>query len=351
MRSAIFMAFVALSLMGCGRKSVETDKIALLLPENKTTRYESQDRPYFEAKVMALCPACEVLYFNANQDPAKQQQQVEAALTQGAKVLVLDPVDSKSAAASARLAKQRGVPVVSYDRLILNAPVDLYISFDNVKVGALQAQGLLAALGETKDRQIVMINGSPTDNNAKLFKQGAHSVLDGSGLIISKEYDTPDWSPDKAQQQMEQAITALGKDKIAGVYAANDGMAGGIIAALKGAGLDPLKIPVTGQDAEIAGVQRVLAGTQALTIYKAMRPEAEAAAQIAVSLMRKEALPAGLINGTTANGTGEIASVLLPSVIVTRDNAKATIFADGFVKATEVCVGEFAAACAALQIQ
>lgn len=165
--------------------------------------------------------------------------------------------DSASAATIVARARQSRIPVVSYDRLVVAAPVDYYVSFDNEQVGRLQGQALidrLAADGKG-DGTIVMINGSPTDNNASQFKAGAHAVLDVSGLAIGAEYDTPDWSPDKAQQQMEQALTKLGGDRVAGVYAANDGTAGGAIAAMKAAGIAPLP-PVTGQDAELAAIQR-----------------------------------------------------------------------------------------------
>src|SRR4029453_11602972 len=165
-------------------------KIALLLPELKTTRYESQDRPLFEAKVKALCSDCEIIYSNANQDAPKQQSQAEAALTNGAKVMVLDPVDSASAGAMVQKAKAKGVPVISYDRLILDADVDYYISFDNEKVGKLQGTALVDKLkGNGKSSgTIVMINGAPTDNNAKLFKKAAHGAIDGSGLKAAKEF-------------------------------------------------------------------------------------------------------------------------------------------------------------------
>ena len=167
----------------------------------------------FEAKVKALCGDCQILYSNANQDPAAQQNQADAALTNGAKVLVLDPVDSASAASIVAKAKARNVPVISYDRLILNSDVDYYISFDNVQVGKLQARSLVGKLKADGQGSgtVVMINGAPTDNTAKLFKQGALSVIDTSGVKIGKQYDTPDWSPDQAQTEMEQAITALGK--------------------------------------------------------------------------------------------------------------------------------------------
>ena len=185
-------------------------KIALLLPESKTARYESKDRPFFEAKVKALCPDCQILASNANQDAAQQQAQAEAALTNGARVLVLDPVDSASATAIAMKAKAQKVPVIAYDRLIPGTDaIDYYVSFDNEAVGRLQAEALLKALAGKAEPRIVMINGAATDNNGALFKKGAHSVLDGKVKVL-KEYDTPDWSPDKAQDEMTQALTAIG---------------------------------------------------------------------------------------------------------------------------------------------
>src|SRR3954466_15654929 len=239
-------------------KSGGAKKVALLLPESKTARYESQDRPLFTAKFKAICPDCQLIYSNADQDAAKQQQQAEAALTQGADVLVLDPVDAASAGAVVTRAKQSKVPVLSYDRLIQKAPVDAYISFDNEQVGKLQGTALVDKLKKDGAKgSVVMINGAPTDSNAALFKKGAHSVIDSSGFKVAKEYDTPDWSPDKAQAEMEQAITAVGKGGFVGVYAANDGTAGGAIAAMKGNGIDPTKIPTTGQDAELAAIQRI----------------------------------------------------------------------------------------------
>ena len=329
---------------GGGGGGGKAAKIALLLPETKTARYESQDRPNFERKVKELCSNCEIVYSNADQDPAKQLSQVEAAITKQVDVMVLDPVDSASAAGMVAKAKAQNIPVISYDRLITDAPdLDYYISFDNVKVGELQGQALSDKLGGKGT--IFMINGSPTDNNAKLFKQGAHSVLDKSGIKIAKEYDTPDWSPDKAQSEADQAITALGKDGFQGVYAANDGTAGGAIAAMKSAGVDPSEIPTTGQDAELAAIQRILAGDQFMTVYKAIIPEAEAAATLAVALGRGEDPPPNVVNGKTDNNKKQVPSVLLTPVAVTAENVNDTIIKDGFWKASEICTGEFKAAC------
>jgi D-xylose transport system substrate-binding protein len=324
--------------------------IALLLPETKTTRYEAQDRPLFEAKVKALCADCRIIYSNADQKADQQQNQADAALTNGAKVLVLDPVDSASAASIVSKAKAQNVPVISYDRLITGADIDYYISFDNEEVGRLQAQSLTEKLKQDgKSGSIVMINGAPTDNNAKLFKQGAHSVIDESGFKVGKEYDTPDWSPDQAQNEMEQAITALGQDGFVGVYAANDGTAGGAIAAMKGAGINPASRPVTGQDAELAAVQRILAGEQYMTVYKAIKPEAEQAAELAVNLVNGDRAAAdALAKETVNNEQKDVPSIILTPVAVTKETAKETIgkmISDGFLKADQLCTGPAASAC------
>src|SRR5579864_2301706 len=318
-------------------------KIALLLPESKTTRYETQDRPLFQAKLQQICSDCQVIYSNANQDATAQQSQAEAALTNGANVLVLDAVDGAAAAAIADRAKQQNVPVISYDRLITGTQnVDYYISFDNQRVGVLQGTALLQALQGKSNPSIVMINGSPTDNNATLFKQGAHSVLDGK-VQIAKEYDTPDWSPDQAQNEMQQALTALG-NKVDGVYAANDGTAGGAIAAMKSAGVSPWP-PVTGQDAELTAIQRILTGDQYMTVYKAIKPEAEDAAVLAFDLATGAQVPASATNGQTDNQAKQVASILLTPVSVTKDNVKSTVVADGFWTRDQICTSDYAAAC------
>jgi len=326
-------------------------QIALLLPETKTARYETQDRPLFEAKVKELCEECEILYSNAEQDAGQQQSQAEAALTNGADVLVLDPVDSASAGSIVGLAEREDVPVVSYDRLITDAEIAYYISYDNAKVGELQATALtekLAADGTTSGA-LVMINGAPTDNNATLFKEGAHSVIDESDYEIGVEYDTPEWSPDEAQQEMEQAITRLGADGFVGVYAANDGTAGGAIAAMKSAGIDPLP-PITGQDAEVAGIQRILAGEQYMTIYKAIKPQAEIAAEVAIALARGEDPPEDQVNDNVDNGSLDVPSMILDPVAVTLENVNDTVVADGFWSVEDLCTADYQAACEAAGI-
>lgn len=342
----LFLVVVAVAA-GCGGGGGGGPKIALLLPESKTSRYEAHDRPEFEEKVEEICEDCEIIYSNANQSTSEQQSQAEAALTQGANVLVLDAVDATAVGSVVKKAQEEGVPVVSYDRLILGAPVDYYISFDNEKVGELQAETLSEKLKEEGSPQgpIVMINGSPTDPNAGQFKAGAHKGFDAASVNIAKEYDTPDWSPDQAQNEMEQAITALGKNGFAAVYAANDGTAGGAIAAMKSAGIEPESKPTTGQDAELEAIQRILVGEQFMTVYKAIEPEANAAAEIAVALAREEKVPSGLINGKVNNELEDVPAVLLEPVAVTKDNINDTIVKDEFWPTSEICTGPYKAAC------
>ena len=263
-------------------------KIALLLPEHTTARYETQDRPHFESTVKSLCPTCSVVYENANQDASEQQSQAESVLTQGIDAMVLDPVDATSASAIVRMAKAQNVPVISYDRLISGGDLAAYISFDNERVGELQASSLEQKLkqdGKAKG-PIVMLNGDATDSNAHLFKQGATKVFSQDGVKIAKSYDTQGYTPANAQTEMQQAITALGNDGFAGVYDANDGIATGAITAMKDAGINPATRPTTGQDAELDGIQRILAGQQYMTVYKAVKDEAENAARLAVRWRR-----------------------------------------------------------------
>lgn len=337
-------AVAAVSLAACttGTDSGGAGTIALLLPESQTARYEAFDRPIFEERVAELGDY-QVLYSNADQDAAKQQQQAESALTAGAQVLVLDPVDAAAAVNIVEAANAEGVPVVSYDRLIAGGDLAYYISFDNEQVGVLQGETLVAALdAQGATGGILMVNGSPTDGNAALFKSGAHSVIDDSGYTVLAEYDTPDWSPENAQQWVAGQLTQF-EGQISAIYAANDGTGGGAIAALKAANVDPLPL-VTGQDAELAGIQRIVAGDQFMTIYKAIRAEAELAAEIAVALLNGE----DVTGDTDVDGTP---STLLTPVVVTVDNILDTVVADGFYTVEQICTAEYADACAAAGIQ
>ncbi|MCJ1680504.1 substrate-binding domain-containing protein [Streptomyces sp. APSN-46.1] len=360
---AVAAGAMAVSLAACGSAkesgtgSKETGaakgeaiKVGLLLPENQTARYEKFDKPLIEKKVADLTGGKgEVVYANAKQDATTQNSQVDTMITNKVDVLIIDAVDSKAIAGSVKKAKDAGIPVVAYDRLA-EGPIDAYTSFDNEEVGKVQGKALLDALGDkAKDGQIVMMNGSVTDPNAKLFKSGAHSVLDGK-VNIGKEYDTVEWKPENANTNMAGALSALGKDKIIGVYSANDGMAGGIITALKAAGLSPLP-PVTGQDAELAGVQRIVAGEQFMSVYKPYAPEAAAAAEMAVALAKGEKIDDIINNKIDSPTTKGVPSVLIPVVSLTKANIKDTVVKDGVYKVEEICTEKYAAACAAIGLK
>ncbi|MDX3495177.1 substrate-binding domain-containing protein [Streptomyces turgidiscabies] len=344
---------MALAVAACGKagddksdsdsSSSGGDKtIGLLLPDSVTARYEKFDRPFFEAKVKELCSDCKVEYANAAGDAAKQAQQVSSMITKGVKVIVVSAQDSAAIKSSIQTAVDKGIKVVAYDRLA-QGPVSAYVSFDNVKVGELQGEALLTSLGAkaTPKSKVVMINGDDADPNAGQFKEGAHKALDGKVDIAYEQSGL--WKDTVAAQKMSAAITQLGAKNIAGVYAANDGMAGGIANTLKGAGISG--IPLTGQDAELAGIQRIVAGTQSSTVYKAFKPEADAAAQIAVNLLDGKSIDS-LATSTLTSGSGnKVPSQLLTPVSVTKANIADTVVKDKLYTVAEICTGEFAAAC------
>ncbi len=351
---------MALSIAACGKagddkKSDSSSSsssggktIGLLLPDSVTARYEKFDHPYFEAQVKKLCADCTVDYANAAGDAAKQAQQVSTMVTKGVKVIVISAQDSAAIKSSIQAAVDKGVKVVAYDRLA-QGPVSAYVSFDNVKVGQLQGQALLDALGSkaTTKSKIVMINGDDADPNAAQFKKGAHEALDGKVDIAYEQSGL--WKDTVAAQKVKAAITQLGASKIAGVYSANDGMAGGIATTLKGAGISG--IPLTGQDAELAGIQRIVAGTQSSTVYKAFKPEADAAATIAVNLLDGKSI-SSLATTTQTSGSGDkVPSQLLTPVSVTKANIKDTVIKDGLYTVSDICTSEFAKACKAAGLQ
>ncbi|WP_249416810.1 substrate-binding domain-containing protein [Streptomyces sp. TS71-3] len=318
--------------------------IGLLLPENQTARYEKFDKPLIEKKISELTHGkATVKYANAKQDASVQNQQADTMITNKVDVLIVDAVDSKAIASSVQKAHDAGIPVVAYDRLA-EGPVDGYTSFDNEEVGKVQGEALLKALGgNAKSGKVIMVNGSATDPNAAQFKKGAHSVLDGK-VSIGKEYDTPDWNAQKANAETEGALTALGKDKVVGVYSANDGMAGGVITALQGSGLSKLP-PVTGQDAEINGVQRIVTGTQYMSVYKPYPQEADVAAQMAVALGKGQKLDSIAKTKVDSPTTKQVPSVLVPVVSLTQQNIKDTVIKDGIYTVNEICTPKFKAAC------
>lgn len=324
-------------------------KVGILLPESKTARYEKFDHPYLVKDIKKLCPKCTIEYRNADQDADKQRQQVDAVLAAGVKVLILDSVNYKSVQASVNKAEQQGVPVIAYDRLA-TGHIAGYSSFDNVNIGEQQGKAFLKAIskgGDPKRGKVILVNGSPDDPNAPDFKKGMHNILDGK-VNVGAEYDTTDWSPDQARQEVSGAISKIGADKVIGVYCANDGMAGGAIAALKAAHVSPLP-PVTGQDAELAALQRILAGQQYATIYKAIKPEATAAAGMAVAAAQGKKWQGS--NDTVDNGTVKVPAKIVSATTVTKDNIGSTVVKDGYWKASEICTSRYAKYCKAAGIQ
>ncbi len=320
--------------------------VAFLMPDEASTRYEQHDFPGFKAAMAKLCADCKVIYQNADADATKQQQQFNSVIAQGAKVIVLDPVDSSAAAAFVALAQSQGVKVIAYDRPIPGKPADYYVSFDNEGIGKAIAQSLMKHLKDkgvpTDKGGLLEVNGSPTDAAAGLIKKGIHEGIEGSGYKTLAEFDTPDWAPPKAQQWVSGQVTRFG-DKIVGVVAANDGTAGGTIAAFKAAGVDPVP-PVTGNDATIAGLQLIIAGDQYNTISKPSEIVAAAAAKVAVDFLSGKTPEAK----TTLYDTP---SELFTPAVVTQENLKAEIIDKKIQTAAELCTGRYAEGCKKLGIE
>ncbi|MFZ7089154.1 sugar ABC transporter substrate-binding protein [Curtobacterium sp. RRHDQ10] len=318
-------------------------KVAFLMPDEASTRYELQDKPLFEAEMKKLCPDCQVLYQNAGADANKQQQQANSVISQGAKVIVLDAVDTTAAATIVTSAQSQGVKVITYDRPITAKPADYYISFDNEAIGKSIAQSLVEDLKATdKTTGVLQVNGSPTDAAAGLIKKGVTSVLSSSGIPVLASYDTPNWDPAQAQSWVSGQITKYG-DKISGVVAANDGTGGGTIAAFKAAGVTPVP-PVTGNDATIAGIQLIIVGDQYNTISKPIKIVATAAAKVAYQYLqgKKVAGKTTLFNTPTQ---------LFEPTVVTQKNVKSVIFDGGIYSYKQICTAQYASACAKLDIQ
>lgn len=318
--------------------------IAFLMPENSSPRYEQVDRPEFTKMAMAADPNTKLIITNANSNPDTQLNQAQSAITNGADVLVVDPVDGKAGAAIVAYAARNQVPVISYDRLIQDSKPAGYVSFDNTKVGELQGQYMADHV--KPGGSIIMIGGAPTDPNAFDFRDGALSVLNplvkAGKLKISYSVMTPDWSPENAFQETQQALTRLGND-VDGVLAANDGTASGAIRALQAVGLAG-KVPVTGQDATNGGLTFILEGLQSMTVFKYVPDEAAAAAQFAVALATDGKPPAGLVNAKVNNGKIEVPSVLLTPIVVTADNMNDTVVKSGYASLASICVGDAAKA-------
>ena len=313
--------------------------IAFLLPENSSPRYEQVDRPWFIKMAKAADPNAKLIVSNANSSPDTEFNQAQSAVSNGANVLVVDPVDGKAGASIVNFAARNHIKVISYDRLIQNSKPDYYVSFDNEQVGKLQGQYI--ADHTKKGGSIMMINGAPTDPNAFDFRKGAMDVLGPdfkSGKFkLAYTVMTPDWSPQNAFEESQQALTRL-HNKVNGVVAANDGMASGAIRAMQAVGLAG-KVPVTGQDATNGGLTYIVEGLQSMTVFKFVPQEAAAAAQLAVAVATKSNPPPGLITSKTYNGMVKVPSVLLTPVVVTQKNLGSTVINSGYTKWSDICVG------------
>ncbi len=346
-------AALALSLLtgtAASAAAVSNVKVAFLMPDQASTRYEQHDRPGFVAEMKKLCPTCDVLYQNADGDASRQQQQFNSVVSQGAKAIIIDPVDSTAATSLVKQAQAQGIKIIAYDRPVPSAKPDYYVSFNNEGIGKAIAQSLVehlkATQAPTTDAGVLEVNGSPTDAAAGLIKKGIHEGLEGSGYTVLAEYDTPEWVPAKAQQWVSGQISRFGK-KIVGVVAANDGTGGGAVAAFKAAGVNPVP-PVTGNDATIAGLQLIIAGDEYNTISKPSEIVAAAAADIAVALLSGETPKAD----TTLYDTP---SKLFTPAVVTAENLKPEIIdktIDGkpIQTAAELCTGRYAEGCKKLGI-
>ena len=318
-------------------------KACALLPDTTTsTRYQLFDAPYLKAAFKKANIPAQVL--NALGDSQKQKSQAQQCLARGAKVILLDQLNAASGNAITNLAVQQHAKVIDYDRLVVGSKAAYYVSFNNPTVGRLMGTGLVAALkasGKYSQHPVVgRLNGGITDNNAKLFRQGYNSVLNklwANGTFKKAEGDDQytDWDPIKGRQIFDQMLARNG-NKIDAMIAANDGLAGAVIAALKAKGLKP--IPLTGQDATPTGVQFILAGWQTGTVYKSVRREANAAAAAAIAIIKHKRVPG--VNGKTS-GTK---SILLTPVWITKANYK-LLFKEGFLKKSQVCNGDYAKYC------
>lgn len=343
--AAVTVALVAAGTVSGSPTKASTAKagplVALLWPENVTPRWEQSDKPIFIKTIKKLVPGVQVDSLNALNDPAKQQAQAEAELAKGAKVLVVAAIDGKAFASVVAKAKAQGATVIAYDRLINSPKLGYYVSFDSVTVGKVEAGWMAKHM--KKGARIAIINGSPTDANAHFVNTGIHKVFDP--LFKSKkavkvgEQWTPGWDPPTAQREMEQILTKT-NNAVDGVVSANDGMAGGIIAALKAQNLEG-KVPTTGQDASLEGIQNVILGYQGVTAFKDFRLQAPATAKIAAAVLAGKK-PAG-INGTIKAAGKSVPSVYLPVVAIDKTNVSLLV-KNGWIKSQfgglgKVCKG------------
>ncbi|MGP4009735.1 sugar ABC transporter substrate-binding protein [Streptomyces sp. 4N124] len=344
--TALVAGLVTMSLTACSdgdEATADSFAVGLLLPSRAVARWEHSDKPLILQRLKQLCPRCTMQYANAENDVSRQREQMTSMITKGVKVLILDAVDNKALRSPIQEARNAGVPVVAYDRLA-QGPISGYVSFDGAQVGRLQGEALLKAMGEkTTGKTVVMVNGDPSSPNAAWYRRGALSVIEGK-VKIGRSYDTRGWSTDNAHANMSAAIAALGPDRIGGVLAANDAIAAGVISALKNAGVRELP-PVTGQDADLEAVRRIVEGEQYMTVYKPFTTQAAAAAAMAVALGRGEDVREVTTTTIDSPTTQDIPSVLLTPSTVTVGNIKQTLVKDGVYTIEQICTQKLRPAC------
>jgi D-xylose transport system substrate-binding protein len=325
--------------------STKKAKIGVILPDSKSSaRWETADRKYLTDAFKAAGVEYDIQ--NAQGDKSAFQTIADQMITNGVNVLMIVNLDSGTGKAVLDKAKSQGVATIDYDRLTLGGGAQYYVSFDNTAVGKLQGEGLVKCLTEKKAQKPVVaeLNGSPTDNNATLFKNGYDSVLkpkyDSGDYVKGPDQSVPDWDNAQAATIFEQMLTQ--KPDIKGVLAANDGLGNAVISVLKKQKLNG-QVPVTGQDATVQGLQNILLGDQCMTVYKAIKKEADAASDLAIGLAKGQKKTVdGKVHDPTSNA--DVPSVLLTPVAITKDNVK-DVIADGFVTAADVCTGDVAAKC------
>jgi D-xylose transport system substrate-binding protein len=346
-----FSAMAALKPLAAKGKG----NVAVLLPDTQSSaRYVSFDAPYLtQAFQAAGLSSGQFQVQNAQGSTQTMQTQAEAAITNGATVLIVDPLDSGSGAAIESNAVGKGVKVIDYDRLTLNGKASNYVSFNNVTVGKLLGKGLVdcvAAWNVTKP-QVLEMDGDPTDNNATQFAQGYNSVLNPkfkSKTFVKVGEPAGTWDNQKALTNFEQQFTA--HPNINAVLAANDGVANSVISSLKNNQVPAKKVPTTGQDATLQGLQNVLTGFQCMSVYKPIYTEAQAAVAVAMYLRAGQKPPSSLVNGKSNNKVTSVPSVLLTPITVNPQNMASTVIKDKFVSAADLCAGSVAAACTAAGI-
>ena len=331
MKSAVLFLFLGMFFISCSKKEEKTQlRIGLSMDTLKEERWQ-KDRDFFVAAAEEL--GAQVSVQSANSDDARQIAQCENLLSEGVDIIVIVPHNGKIMASVVEAAHQQNIKVLAYDRIINDCDLDYYISFDNVRVGELQSQYLVDRVPKGN---YVLIGGAPTDYNAVLFRQGQMNILqpylDRGDIKVVADQWAVDWQPINALKHTENALT-INQNKIDAIVASNDGTAGGCIQALEEQKLAG-KVIVSGQDAELAACQRILNGTQAMTVYKPIKPLAEKAAEITLKIMQGESITEAsqIVN----NGMKDVPAILLSPVVVDQTNLYEVVVKDGFQKLAEV---------------